>query len=221
MTIDILSPILFDIPPFISCSDKGKHILSHCNEIEEKSFHAGETVFSDEHALCVLTEGKATVMALDGGQRVQLNQIGTNQCFGVSSLFSSDDFPTLVVAKTKCRAFFIPEGTVRQLISGDPDFAFGYTLFLTEKIRFLNSKIRAFTAPDSQGKLAVYILQNADDKGRVHIASMAGLAKKLDIGRASLYRAADALCSSGAIVRTDSEIKITDRNKLSQSTKKE
>lgn len=211
---------LFEIAPFSFCSEKGKQLLKD-NEIKEKAFAQGETMLSEERALCVLLSGKATVTALEGGKSVQLNKLSKGNVFGVASLFSDASFPTLVTASCVCRTVFVPEELICKLIENDPSFAAGYVWFLTEKIRFLNDRIRAFTAPDAQGKLAVFILQNAGGDGVIPVRSMAELAKKLDLGRASLYRALDSLCAAGTITRSNGCICINDIEKLKSIAKKE
>ncbi len=76
----------------------------------------------------------------------------------------------------------------------------------------LTRRIEALTAGDSASKLLSYLLER-EQAGEVDIQSCAELARRLDIGRASLYRALDSLETSGDIRREGKKIFITVKNR--------
>ena len=82
-----------------------------------------------------------------------------------------------------------------------------YVRFLSDRIRFLNSKIATFTADSAKSKLMRYLvsqaeLQNNPEGNVVLPVSCQKLAESLNIGRASLYRAFEQLENDGLIRRS-------------------
>ena len=106
-------------------------------------------------------------------------------------------------------AFFLPDYMEEaELIESEPGAAIGFAAYLSARIRFLTRRIEALTAGDSASKLLSYLLEREQD-GKVDIQSCAELARRLDVGRASLYRALDSLETSGDIRREGKKIFIT------------
>ena len=186
----------------------------------EESFAPGEAI-----PLC--RRGAARIgFLLEGGASVTsrgatLNRLIPGSCFGVAHLYAPpSDFPTRVEAKTACRALFLDEAALDPMLS-DPRFAKNLVSFLSDRIRFLNRKIAAFTAPDATVRLAFVLLHRAaDGKEYAPAGSFSALAKELDLGRASLYRAIDALVKAGVIEKDGKTIHILDKSKLKQITER-
>jgi len=84
---------------------------------------------------------------------------------------------------------------------------------LSKKVRFLNSKIAGYTAKDSGEKLYRHLLNLPRDRDGYVIPgeSMASLSRRLDMSRASLYRAVDALMAEGKLEKIGQKYKITVR----------
>ena len=110
---------------------------------------------------------------------------------------------------------------MKQQVRTDPEFAENYIRLLSEKVRFLNRRIADFTASDTERKLAGYLAAcPADDRGIIR-PNRSALARTLDIGRASLYRALDCFESKGLIRKADRGIQIVDREALRALTARE
>ena len=108
-------------------------------------------------------------------------------------------------------------GTDRALVAGLLDdctpFRRSYIAYLSERIHFLSRKVEGLTAPSVTGKLARWLLET----GRTEVRCPATeLSHRLDVSRASLYRAFEALEAAGAIRRTGKTIAILDRRVLEQ-----
>ena len=98
-----------------------------------------------------------------------------------------------------------PVLTVLSLI--EPEFAKAYVTLLSEKIIFLNKKISAYSEGDASEKVLRWILTMANGESELVLpCSVSKLAQMLGIGRASVYRAFDALQEQGIIGRIGKKI---------------
>lgn len=212
-------PLLIKNPLFHSFQEEElKGLLQKAGAYEEV-FPAGEEVrlCRDGRArVGFLLEGKATVSS----RGAALNRLTAGSVFGVAQLYGTQNrFPTAVTAKTRCRALFLDEAQLDLFLS-DPRFARDLVAFLTDRIRFLNRKIAAFTAPDATVRLAFALEVRSAGGDRVSVSSYSHLARELDLGRASLYRALDALERDGAIEKQGKTVRIADRIKLQKITER-
>lgn len=127
--------------------------------------------------------------------------------FGAAALFTdSENYPTTLTALTPCQALLIPQESVRRLLHQCGPFAEDYAAYLSGRIQFLSQRLEAVSTPSAGGKLASYLL-SAQEDGAVTL-SATQLCQHLGVGRATLYRAFDALEGVGAIAREGKTIRI-------------
>ena len=137
-----------------------------------------------------------------------MSTLGEGDVFGAAALFcGGEDYPTTLTALTDCEALLIPQESVRLLLRECGDFAEDYAVYLSGRIQFLSSRLEAVSSPSAQGKLAQYLLANAGAE-RTLTLSATQLCQRLGVGRATLYRAFEALEGTGAIVREGKTIRI-------------
>ncbi len=167
------------------------------------TFSRGEEILSPpgERALGVFLSGTGDA---ENGDVVKV-LFGEGSVFGAASLFGGDEPVSRIVARTECTVRFIPEETVRTLVLTRPECAENYVRFLSDKVRYLNRKIKEYTGNSSADCLLRYLRGNAKD-GRVYAANMAELARLTGMGRTSLYRALDELQRKGTALRDGSYI---------------
>lgn len=171
-------------------------------------FRRGESILSPERG------GRTMGMILTGSAavikgRAVINTLVPGDIFGAMTLFSDEPSPaTTVTARVECSAIFFEKEAIAELIESEPGAAVGFAAYLSARIRFLTRRIEALTAGDSASKLLSYLLER-EQGGEVEIQSCAELARRLDVGRASLYRALDSLETSGDIRREGKKIFIT------------
>ena len=206
-------------PVFASCKND---ILE---AIEKKHSHIkkakkGEVLISKDNfvpGLYIIIKGRARVQKTNTSD-VFMSVIDEGGAFGMASMFSSGEteFPTEITALTDCEMIVIYEKELESIFEKYPDIAVNYIKLLTKKIRFLNLKIDTYTSPSANKKLAFYLISNADSLNRVSIPEqgMTALAKQLNTGRASLYRAFDYLEGINLIKRDGKTISVLDKNKL-------
>ena len=127
--------------------------------------------------------------------------------FGAAALFTdSGDYPTTLTALSACEALLIPQEGIRRLIWECPPFAEDYAAYLSGRIQFLSQRLETVSDPSAEGKLARYLLTNGGD-GAITL-SATQLCQRLGVGRATLYRAFEALEEAGAIAREGKTIRI-------------
>ena len=162
----------------------------------------------------IILSGTALVLSADSDRRVLLRRLMPSDIFGVSSVFAKDPvFVSRISAKSACTVAFISAERLSALIEGDRAILYNYIEFLSDRIRFLNKKIRFFTSGSAERRLALYLDSFGEDTFRLE-ESMSSIADMLDIGRASLYRAFDRLTSDGFIQREKDSVTVFDRVKM-------
>ena len=160
--------------------------------------------------LALLLHGRARVCRRDGRKIVLLSSLVAGDCVGLASLYS-DHLPDTEVSFAAGSALLVmPRHLVEKLVEIDAVFSRNLICELSKKVRFLNTKIAGYTAGCTGEKLYRHLLTLPCDKECfVDIGeSMASLARRLGMGRASLYRAVDTLQSEGKIEKVGQKIRI-------------
>ncbi len=206
-----LEQILKRIPLFSCLSEDDVTALAEKAEIKE--FKAGENIFAENSdSVTVVITGSVSVMK----NGLLMRMLGEASVSGVASLYGEKRPVSALTANTASNCAFLDGEELRKMIRQNPALAEAYIRFLTSRVRFLNSRIEAYTSGSAEAKLSFHILYSDDNgSGRVDVGvSMSALADMLGMGRASLYRALDSLTGAGAIAREGSIITILDRGKL-------
>ena len=140
-----------------------------------------------------------------------LNRLGAGSVFGAAALYGhTTHYVTEVRAATAADVLFLDEELLNNWMRRDFRIAKNYIGFLSDRIRFLNQRIAAFTAGDAESRLLLYLRQHSDENGLVTLPhSMSELSRMLDIGRTSLYRSLDTLATDGQIRREGKVIYIS------------
>lgn len=182
----------------------------------------GDTIFPNrltDDCLCVLMSGQAKVHALspDITHATLLRTMEADAVFGVHCIFNADLSPqSLIVAQKPCRVLLIPCKLWEEILTTHAPTMANYVRFLTQRVHFLNQKIRYLTAGSAERRLALYLLSEIPQEN-VPVTlpiSAVSLADLLDLGRASLYRAIDRLTADGFLVRNSHEYMLLNRDKL-------
>ncbi len=148
-----------------------------------------------------------------------INTLSAGSFFGVAALWNKDEeYISVLTAAKRCRILFFSQELLSRLMRENYIIAENYIRFLSNRIRFLNSKIHNLTAGSTEKALANYLLDLAHESGSnsVSCGSISELASKLNVGRASVYRAFDALIGHGQIRKDGRHIDILDISSLSR-----
>ncbi len=128
-------------------------------------------------------------------------------------MFLGENYISSIRAAAKSSVLYVAKDTLEAIIASDPAVAVAYARFLSEKICFLNKKIAAFTSQRSDSALAGYIIDASGGDGECKF-SRAAAAKKLGMGRTTVYRALKMLEDDGIIRIENGKIIIIDAKKL-------
>lgn len=181
----------------------------------------GETVFEPEQysrSLAFILKGSASI-SMQTGKRdsFPMRKIEEGSFFGVAALFNDETrYVTQIKAAREMTVIFFRESLVEECIRKHEEFAMNYVRFLGSRIRFLNRKISLLANSSSQSSLIGYLLNAASRFGeefRLEV-SYAELAKNLNMGRSSLYRALDELEDKNIIKRSGRNITLLNYDAL-------
>lgn len=154
--------------------------------------------------LGILKSGKATIMRQsDTGNCVKMRSLNECELFGAASVFGNwKEGSSSIIADSVCEVVYISEVNFKKVLTSYPSVAINYIEYLSDKIRFLNRKIDTFSAKSTEQKLYEFLLSQADGENRVKLKfGMSELARRLNVGRTSLYRDITSLEDNGLISR--------------------
>lgn len=197
-------------------SRAGEETLSCLLMCRTETFSAGDIVYSSdsfESSLCIILSGRVVIFGAADGKSVKLRTADAGEIFGAAALFGAEKYVSTVKASRASEVLFVGEDEMTEILSHDSACMLDYVSFLSQKIRFLNEKITAFTAKSADAAVAEYIKNQRSDEFPVNMSS---LSRQLDIGRTSLYRSVEKLARLGAIEYDGGKIKIISKEKLNE-----
>lgn len=195
------SPFFRDLPP-----ETQADVLAAARQIK---FAKGEVLLSPQRfpsVLGLVLEGRLEVTRGE----MRMDVIGPGGLFGAASLFiHRGRYPTTLTAKTPGRALLLSEDDMAALVERHPKLARRYIWYLTDRVAFLSDRLDALGAGAAADKLLCYL---RDAGGYLEGLPGTKLASALNLSRASLYRAMDALEERGLISRAGKTIRLTSPN---------
>lgn len=202
-------------PVFRVLSDEYCARLVNDGRVGRLSLTRGETVPSGS-VYCLLS-GSCRVYSKSVNTGSLMRELHAGDLFGVASVYTRDAELSRIQAVTDAVLYRIEKETINTIMHEDPVFTEAYLSFLSERIAFLSNKISCVTAGNAENRLAGYLLMRSGESDLLTLScSMSDLAKLLDLGRASLYRAFDLLEERELIERDKNTIRILDRESLSE-----
>lgn len=168
-------------------------------------------------SLAIVLSGRI-IVSIDNadGNNVFMRTVGVGEILGEAGLFGEQiDYCAKLTAAEECRLIFFSQKTLVRMFERDAGIAKNYITFLSDRIRFLNSKVYFFTAGTAEQRLASFLMDNLSQHDYQPLPmSMIQVASSLNISRASLYRALDAIISGGAVMKKGRLMIIADEKKL-------
>ena len=174
----------------------------------------GQVIYDPERfkpCLGLILSGRVEASPGAGAQDMILRFHGAGDVFGAAAVFGdSARYVARLTARTQTRAIFFPQDLLRELMKTDFTAAENYMTFLVGRIQFLNQRIQSLAAGSAETLVLHFLEKEAKDTDFVVLdSSISALARRLNISRASLYRAFDTLEDQGVIEKTGKTIRMT------------
>lgn len=179
-----------------------------------------EVIFSENNytrSLVIIIKGSASVTKQSNNSKILMSILKKGDIFGMATLFyEEENYLTQITALEKVTMAVFSKENVKKIFSLYPAVSENYITILSEKIHFLNKKISTYTKSETIQKVASFILQYVnEDKTMSDLPySITSIADALNVGRASVYRAFDALENDLIIKREGKKINILDLSAL-------
>lgn len=175
-----------------------------------KCFNKGDELYKNGY-VCIIESGSAVIKRKsDSDGEINVKTVSAGDVFGVASVFGKwQDIKSSVIAKEKCELYILNEEILQKIFILYPTVCFNYIKFLSDRIRFLNARIDTFSAESTAKKLYEHLLTLSDKDGNINLdISLSELARRLNVGRSSLYRDMKFLEKDGHIKRNGKTFKI-------------
>ncbi len=169
--------------------------------------------FKGEHVDLSVSESKKIAFILSGECTVMkeglvMNTLKKGDSFGILSVFSSEPYPTAVIAKKETKILFLERDDLIMLIEKSPKIAMNVITFLAGRVTFLNAKIATLSGITVEDKCVAYLKEEYKKHGDSIPFPISAVARKIRAGRASLYRAIAALEKKGILEYKDNLVRI-------------
>lgn len=175
----------------------------HCSI---KHFNKGKKIFplsNGENRIGIIISGEALVTK----NELVINKLHCNDIFGAVTLYrKKHNFANTISAYTDCDVVFVSSDGVDYLINNSPAFSKKYIEYLSDRIYFLNTKIKAYTTSRAEDKLYNFLLSASEENSIVLDIKMTELARAINLSRASLYRCLEKLINDGKIKKEGNKI---------------
>lgn len=190
----------------------------------QQRYAKGETIYNNtqfHRCLGILLSGSVRVEKITPEQkRLKMSVLGPGECFGAAAMFHHRvQYPAVLTAKKSVEILFLPEELISWAMRRDFTITENYIRYLSNRIWFLHEKISDLTAGSAAQRLSVFLTEHCSPEGTIQ-GSMTDLSRQLNIGRATLYRALDALEKEGIIRREHKCLQILDPRKLREFSTK-
>ena len=203
---------------FDGCDRKQIALFLEESGVKVLSCTGRETVPQEQriHSWCIVLSGSVRIYSGGEGETAMLlNVVGAGQPFDIASLACGDGNPVMseVTAAGKCRVALIGAISPTRLTERYPKVAVNVMEFFCGRIAFLNRRIHTLSRGTAERRLADWLLGEFSTDGgnpEVTVRSCSELAVRMNLSRASLYRALGILEQSGCISRSGKRIELLD-----------
>lgn len=192
---------LFSCPLLPGCSRE--EVIARLERAggHQRSYRKGEVIFTPhafERCLGVLLRGTVTVRK----GALPMGQLGPGDLFGAAALYhEEEDYVTTLTPRESCTVLLLSQQQLDDLLSAQPQIARSYIAYLSQRIRFLSGKVGELAGSSAQERVIRYLIAHGGEDGVCPDCSWTELAERLNMGRASLYRALDSLTQKGLLRR--------------------
>ncbi len=202
---------LCELFPFQNLDEETLNKIKNDIVFECQCYQKNDVILSkeqfDEKVGFVLS-GECAVYRERIKEAILLQTLRKNDSFGILTLFTKEEYPTVIVAKRSTKVLFIDKNTFLDLIFKYNKVSMNVIAFMAKKISFLNQKIATLSGATVEEKVECYLYSQMQIYGTEFNLNIKRVSEQINIGRASLYRALDCLTESGVVEVVDKKIYI-------------
>jgi CRP-like cAMP-binding protein len=193
-----------------------------------KIYKKNEIILLEEEvgtALFVIVFGKVKVARTSpDGREVILTILSDSDFFGEMAILDGQTRSATVVAIEDSELFLIQRNDFINLLKEFPEVAIALLQELTKRLRAADSKIKALSLKDAEGKVATVILQLADDVGKIKqgkveidkLPLQQDLANMAGTSRETISRTLHSFSKKGLIELDGNKLRIMDYEKFKE-----
>jgi len=157
------------------------------------------------------------------GKTIKIEDIASPRPLAPAFLFGNrNTFPVNIVANEEVKMLLIPKASFVHLMQMNESILENFLSLISNRAQFLSNKIRFLSFQTIKGKIAHYFLEamkNSESENMLLDKSQSELAAYFGVARPSLSRAIREMDNEGYIEAKGKQIKILDKQKLSELLK--
>jgi len=221
------SEILMYVPIF---SDLEKETIDKILSIgTTKSYTKDSYILMEEGtgtAMFVIISGKVKVSRTSAdGREVILSILGEFDFFGEMAILDGLARSASVIAMQDSELFIIQREQFLELLKEHPEISINLLQELTQRLRAADSKIKALSLKDAEGKVATVILQLAEDLGKIKqgvveiekLPLQQDLANMAGTSRETISRTLHSFAKKGQVELDGSKLRILNFEKFRET----
>lgn len=171
------------------------------------------------HLMIVIHGSLIARMVSESGKYIQIDKIDSGRIVAPAMLFASHNvFPVNVIPDEATSVFFMHKDSFLKAMHRNEKLLHNFIRIISDINRFLSTKIHSLSLKTIRGKLAEYILKEADKQGEGTTITFSitkqELADKFAVARQALSRSLSELEEEGLISIKGKKIEILNRDKL-------
>lgn len=200
---------------FKSCDAKRYHGLAQSLTAINVSKGQRLSFAQEQSAITLILDGSIDICTCNG---VLVATLSAGDFLEIESLDSDtcSQLPLFIRARTAAIVTYLERQELKRIMQSDFTVAMNYIRSLTDKLQKLASRFVQITAPTPSTALGLYML-GSHDKQQIRLQNgLAGLARRLNISRATLYRALADLEGCGLVSHHEKTLCIEDLEGLNK-----
>ena len=173
----------------------------------------------------IVIRGKVKLSRVsEDGNEVILTTLSESDFFGEMSLLDGSSRSVNVTALEDSELLIIRRKEFINLLRSDPDISIALLIGLTQKLRAANMKVKSLSLKDAEGKVAIVILQLADDIGKIRQGAVEierlpfqhDLANMAGTSRETISRTLHTFAKKGLVELDGSRLRILNYEKFKE-----
>lgn len=198
---------------FSGCDEKQYHVYAQTLTPVDMTKGQLLTQKASNPKIGLLLDGNIDVCTHNG---VLVMTISAGDYFEIDPLYSNirPELPMYLRARSAGSMTFINKEDLTKLIQTDSMIAMNYIGLLSNQLQSLACRFIQVTAPTPSAALGLYLLRSHRDQEVRLQNGLAGLARRLNVSRATLYRALSDLEKCGLVFHHEKILRIRDTKRL-------